>query len=236
MSDITVSVALPSQGKLYGKEIQWQNELRAPRLRDRGLGSSTKKLKLQSSILDKTLLQPLGISTYDLHTADFVYLNLMQRQLSKGYAPYKINLKCPHCKKTFVLDFQLETLPVKPLTAAPEYKYTTRDGHELELTFVTPRMLDECVDKATDFMTEYPDTDLAFEDLKTRELLRFIIKTVDGERLTYARMTQFLDDLYSDDADDILQTVNTFDFGVQFKQETICDNCGKKIVYLVPQG
>lgn len=234
MPDIVTTVSLPSQGKLYDKQIQWQNQLRAPRLRDRGLGDTTRKLKLQASILDKTLVQPLGISAYDLHTADFVYLNMMQRQLSKGGAPYKISVTCSKCGHVHDLDIDLSTLEIKPLTEASVLEYKTLDDHELVLTFITPRMLDECIDKAKEFKEEFKDTDMSFEDLKTQELLRFIIKTVDGQRLSYDRMTNFISNMYSDDVDGAFEVVKNFDFGVQFTQKTECAGCGKKIVYTLP--
>lgn len=234
MPDIIVSVSLPSKGKIYDKEIQWQNQLRAPRLRDRGLGDTTRRLKLQAGILDKTLVQPLGISAYDLHTADFVYLNLMQRQLSKGNAPYKVAVTCKKCGHVHNLDIDLSTLEIKPLEEVKPLVYTTIDEHELGLTFITPRMLDECIDKANDFKEEYKDTDMAFEDLKTQELLRFVIKTVDGARLSYPRMTDFISNMYSDDVDGVFSLLNDFDFGVQFQQTMTCEGCGKRIVYTLP--
>lgn len=234
MPDIATQVSLPSQGKLYDKQVQWQNQLRAPRLRDRGLGDTTSRLRLQASILDKTLVQPLGMSAYDLHTADFVYLNMMQRQLSKGGAPYKVSVTCNKCGKVHDLDVDLSTLEIKSLKEAPKLEYKTLDDQVLSLTFITPRMLDECLVKAKEFKEEYPETEMSIEDLKTQELLRFVIKSIDGERLSYAKMTDFITNMYSDDVDGVFETINDFDFGVQFKQTFICTGCSRKMVYTIP--
>lgn len=236
MPDICVEVKLPSGGKLYSKPIQWENQLRAPRLRDRGLGDTTRKNKLQATILDNTLVQPLGMSTYDLHTADFLYLNLKQRQLSKGNAPYKVNLTCPNpkCKKQIVVSVPLEELEVKMLGEVKPLTYKTLDERELELTFITPRMLDECSDKAKAFQEEFEGTELSFEDLRLQELLRFVIKKVDGKKLTDPQMTDFIQNMYQDDIDGVFEVLNNFDFGFQFIRETECPECGKKIKYIVP--
>lgn len=234
MPDISVEVRLPSGGKLYGKTIQWENKLRAPRLRDKGLGDTTRKNKLQATILDNTLVQPLGMSTYDLHTADFLYLNLKQRQLSKGNTPYKVGLTCPDCKKKIDVSVPLDELEVRYLTEVTPLEYKTLDDHELELTYITPRMLDECTDKARAFQDEYTDTELSFEDLRTQELLRFVIKKVDGKRLTDPQMTDFIQNMFTTDIDGVFDLLNDFDFGIQFIREEECPKCHKKIKYIVP--
>lgn len=238
MPDIVTEVTLPSNGKLYSPEVAWKNQLRAPRLRDSGFGDTTRKLKLQASILDKTLVQPLGMSTYDLHTADFVYLNYIQRKLSKGGQPYVVALKCPFCGREFSVTIPLDELEVKPLEEAPQLSYTTLEGKELVLKYITPRMLDESIDKAREFATTYKETELDDGALRTQELLRFVIKSIDGKVLTEAQMTQFIQNLYKDDIDSIFDTVNNFDFGLQTFRTQECENkrCKKKIMFRVPVG
>lgn len=238
MPDIVTEVILPSNGKLYSPEVAWRNQLRAPRLRDSGFGDTTRKLKLQASILDKTLIQPLGMSTYDLHTADFVYLNYVQRKLSKGGLPYRVAIKCPFCGEEFNVDVPLEELEIKQLEEAPHLTYKTLEDKELVLTYITPRMLDESIVRAADFKSTYKETELDDGALRTQELLRFVIRSVDGRVLTEPQMTQFIQDLYKDDIDDIFNTVNDFDFGLQTLKEVECKNrrCQKKVKYRVPVG
>ncbi len=236
MADIMTEVSLPSNGKLYGEDVQWKNRLRAPRLKDRGFGDSTRKLKLQASILDKTLIQPLGMSAYDLHTADFLYLNMRQRQLSKGDAPYKVAVICNGCGTRHELSIKFEDLEVKRLEAPLKLSYKTMEDDELELTYLTPRMLDDCVDNANAYKEEYPECDLSFEDLKTQELFRFVIKKVNGQKLTYAEMTNFISNLLTEDISGIFNVLDSYDFGVQLVQEFKCTNCRKKIRYTIPVG
>lgn len=238
MPDIVTEVTLPSNGKLYSPEVAWRNQLRAPRLRDSGFGDTTRKLKLQASILDKTLIQPLGMSTYDLHTADFVYLNYVQRKLSKGGQPYVVSVKCPNCGRVFNVSVPLEDLEVKPLEEVPDLEYTTLDGQKLKLMYITPRMLDESIEKAADFANTYKDTDLDEGTLRTQELMRFIIRRVDGNMLTEAQMTQFIQNLYQEDITNIFDVVNDFDFGLQTVRTVQCENrrCKKDILYRVPVG
>ncbi|MCM1323011.1 MAG: hypothetical protein NC218_02395 [Acetobacter sp.] len=238
MADIITEVILPSNGKLYGDNVQWKNQLRAPRLKDRGLGDSTRKLKLQASILDKTFVQPLGMSAYDLHTADFLYLNMKQRQLSKGNSPYKVAVVCNACGKRHDIDIKFEDLEIKPLLEVPDlsYKMVGEEDMTLELTYMTPRMVDESVEKAREFLEEYSETDLTEDDLKTQELLRMLIKRVNGKILSVPQMTDFIQNMLIQDVDGIMNTVNDFDFGVQLIREFNCDKCGKKVKFLVPTG
>jgi len=235
MADIITEVSLPSRGLLYSKEIQWQNQLKAPRLKDRGLADSTRRLKLQANILDNTLVQPLGISAYDLHTADFIYLNLRQRQLSKGATPYRVLVRCKKCGKIHKVDVDLSTLDIKYLTEKPDYTMETSSGDVLTFTFVTPRILDDSVINAESYRETYPEVELDEETLKTQEFLRLLIKEVNGKRLTYAQMTDYITSMYISDVDLLLSKAREADFGVDFIQSFPCD-CGNTVVYEVPVG
>lgn len=235
MADIITEISLPSKGLVYGKEVQWQNQLRAPRLKDRGLADTTRRFKLQANILDNTLVQPLGISAYDLHTVDFTYLNMRQRQLSKGAAPYKILVKCSNCGKLHKVDVDLANLEIKTLKEKPNYMFEASSGDVIEYTFITPRILDDSIVNALAFREEYPDCDLDDGTLKTQEFLRLIIKTINGKKLTYAQLTNYISEMYIDDIENILKKSESADWGIQFRQELKCD-CGKTIIYDVPTG
>lgn len=235
MAEIITEISLPSKGLIYNKNIQWQNQLRAPRLKDKGLADTTRKLKLQANILDNTIVQPLGISAYDLHVADFTYLNMRQRQLSKGATPYKVLVKCKGCGKTHKISIDLSTLEIKTLKDVSDFKFTTLDNDIVTYTFLTPRILDDAVTNAIAFGEEYPDTDLDESSLKTQEFLRLLIKEVNGTKLTYARMTDFISSMYLDDVDTLISLAQTFDWGIQLLQEFKC-SCGKQIIYEVPVG
>lgn len=235
MTDIITEVTLPSKGLIYSKEIEWQNQLKAPRLRDRGLADSTRKLKLQANILDNTLVKPLGISAYDLHTADFTYLNMRQRQLSKGAAPYKVLVKCKKCGKLHKVDINLADLKVNLLKDKPDFTLETAAGDKINFTFVTPRILDDSVVNAALFREEYPEVEMDEESLRTQEFLRLIIKDINGQKLSYARMTDYISSMYMFDVDELMKRAREVDFGVDFLQSFPCD-CGNTVVYEVPVG
>lgn len=229
--DIIEEISLPSCGLVYDNEIKWNNRLRAPRLCDKGIGDMTRRNKLQAGILDKTLLEPLGISAYDLHTADFLYLNLMQRQMSKGNKPYKIKIKCSKCGYENVFDFDLATLSIDRLKEKPVYEYTGLDEKVYTLNFITPRILDDAREQADLFKERYPDND---QDVYTQELLRLLIKEVDGRDYTYSQMTGIINNLYLEDVNGIIVEASKADFGVNLRQETTCQSCGKIIPYNLP--
>lgn len=229
--DIVEEVSLPSCGLIYDKEIKWNNRLRAPRLCDKGIGDLTRKNKLQAGILDKTLLEPLGMSAYDLHTADFLYLNLIQRQMSKGNKPYKIKIKCAKCGYENFIDFDLSKLSITRLKEKPIYEYKGLDERTYALNFITPRILDDAREQADVFKEKYPDSD---QDVYVQELLRLLIKNVDGRELTFSQMTGVISDLYLEDVDGIIVEASKAGFGVDLKQETKCQGCGRMIPFNLP--
>lgn len=229
--DIIEEVSLPSCGLVYDKEINWNNRLRAPRLCDKGIGDMTRRNKLQAGILDKTLLEPLGISAYDLHSADFLYLNFKQRILSKGNKPYKIKIKCAKCGHENLIDFDLSKLSITRLKEKPTYEYTGIDEKTYTLNFFTPRILDDAREKANDFKEKYPDSD---QDVYIQELLRLVIKAVDGREYTYSQMTGIISDLYLEDVDGIITEASKAGFGIDLRQETKCEGCGRMIPFNLP--
>lgn len=232
--DIITEFELPSKGLVYGKEVKWKNRIRAPRLSDKGIGDTTKINLLQANILDKTILEPLGISAYDLHSADFLYLNLVQRLLAKGNKPYRIHAVCPNrrCNNDNVIDFDLTQLNPKYLEEAPKYEYKTLDDNVIEYTYLTPRAFDEIRESVIDFKETYPEADT---DINTQEILRKIIVRVDGKKPTYSQMTEYIQSLQISDVDELLTLVMTPDFGLNLnKQKCKCTKCGKTFEYDLP--
>lgn len=235
MADIITEVNLPSRGLIYTQEVKWQNQLKAPRLKDRGLADSTRKLKLQANILDNTLVESLGISAYDLHTADFIYLNMRQRQLSKGAAPYRVVVRCRKCGKMHKVDVDLDKLEIKTLKEKPSYEFTTITEDKITYTFITPRILDDAVVNAMTFREQYPEVEMDEETLRTQEFLRLVIKEVNGKRKSYAQMTDYISSMYMVDVDALVLLANSTDFGVDFLQTLQCE-CGNRVEYEVPIG
>jgi ribosomal protein S27E len=229
--DLIDEVVLPSKGLVYDKEIKWSNRLRAPRLCDRGIGDLTKKNKLQASILDKTLLEPLGMSAYDLHTADFLYLNFMQRQIAKAGQPYKIKVKCENCRSEQIIDFDLKNLKVNYLSERPEYIFKTLNGEEIEYTFLTPRKIDDAKEASELYKEEFPGAE---QDVELQELLRSVILKVDGVKPTHSQMTDFINNMYTEDSDRFIEKLMDINFGLDLHQSVRCPKCGKTIKFILP--
>lgn len=229
--DLIEEVTLPSQGLVYDNQITWKNRLRAPRLMDRGIGDLTRKNMLQAGILDKTLLEPLGISAYDLHVADFIYLNFMQRQISKGDKPYLVKVKCAACKREQEADIPLSEIKIKKLKEKPSYVFTTSDKQDIEYSYMTPKIFDLAKENADQFKEDFPE---ANQDVYLQELLRLVIKTIDGQKLTYSQITGAIGNLLLSDVDALLVKIMTYDFGLDLEQSVKCTNCGKKIIFNLP--
>lgn len=231
--DLIEEFTLPSKGLVYDKEIKWQNRIRAPRLKDKGIGDLTKKNKLQAGILDKTILEPLGISAYDLHTADFLYLNFKQRHLSSASKPYKVRVKCPFCQTQQDLDVDLGNIKINYLQEKPSYEFTTMDGETLKYTYLTPRKIDEAQEAADLFKEEYPETD---QDVQLQELLRAVIVSIDGVKPTHSQMIDFISNMYIEDSEKFLTELTTVNFGLDLNQSAKCSNpnCNRPFNYILP--
>jgi hypothetical protein len=230
---ITKDFELPSRGRLYGKDIKWKNQLRSPRLCDRGFGDIIQKNKLQASILDKTIVEPLGMSTYDLHPADFIYLNFIQRQLLKGAAPYKISVICKSCGKKHDLDIDVTDIKILPLKESGLSPMVVKvdDETEVTVTYATPRILDDIKAGVELFKEEYPNAD---GDIETQEYLRKVITHVNGARLTYTQATTFIQNLFLSAVEEIINASTTYEWGVQLLRKHRCDACGKMIAFNLP--
>lgn len=227
---MTQEFELPSRGKCYDKEIKWRNILRAPKLKDRGFGDILKKNQIQASILDKTIEEDLGMSTYDLHPADFVYLNFIQRRLLKGDEPYKIRVKCRNCGKEDDVDIPLEEIEITTLKEYSHQEVMMGDT-KIVVRFATPRILDAVGQEVELFREEFPDAE---GDLEMQEYLRKVIVSVDDKRLSYPQMTSFIQNLFLTTAEEILEKSLQYEWGMQLIRKHICSACGKVMTYNLP--
>lgn len=227
--DLIEEVSLPSEGKIYEKEIKWKNQIRAPRLCEKGIGDLTRKRKLQANVLKKCLQEDLGIDPYDLHTSDFVYLNLRQRMAARGNE-MDLTLVCQSCGARSPITVDLSKLNITKPKLPFDLIYKTADDHEIKLRYFTPRILDDIKQAVEDFKEQFPEAD---QNISLQETCRAIIVTVDGEKKTFTQMTHFLLNCYEIDLIRMIDKAAATNFGPQLIQRKKCPNCGEEIVYSV---
>lgn len=227
--DLIEEVHLPSEGVIYKTQIEPDNRIRAPRLSDRGIGDLSRKNRIQADVLNKTLLNPLGMDAYDLHISDFTYLNLRQRMAAKG-SEMDLTVRCGHCGFTENITVDLSELRINPAKTPFDLTYTMKTGEELELRFFTPRILDSIRTNIDKFKDQFPE---ATQDISLQETCRALIVSVNGETKTYSQMTSFLLNSYEVDLVAIIDKAAATNFGPVLTQRRKCSKCGQEIVYSV---
>lgn len=227
--DLKEPFKLPSEGKIYSKPLTSDYTIRAPRLCDKGIGNTNKKNKIQSEILKKCLEPTPEIDPYDWHTSDYTAANLAQRIAARG-DKMKLILRCSRCGNTEEIEVDLSQVKVNPPKLPFDLKYTTADEHEVELRFFTPRMLDTIKDNAAKFKEDYPE---ATQDVGLQETIRAIIVSVDGEKIPYSQMTNFILNCYEVDLYRMVDKVVSTNFGPELIQKRRCSNCGEVIPFTI---
>ena len=226
--DLIEEFSLPSEGKIYKTEIKWENRIRAPRLCDKGIGDLSKKNKIQAGVLEKCILEPLGINPYDLHSSDYTYLNLKQRMAAKG-SKMMLDIRC-QCGNHQEEEIDLNEVKIVKPKLPFDLNYTMATGEEIELRYFTPRILDQIKDNVSRFKEDYPD---ATQDVSLQETCRAIIVSVDGEKLPYSQMTNFLLNSYEVDLINMIDKVLSTNFGPVLIQKRRCSECKNLITFSI---
>lgn len=226
--DLKEPFNLPSEGKIYSKEVTSDYTIRAPRLRDKGIGDLRFKNKIQSECLKKCLEPQPEIDPYDWHTSDFTAANLAQRMAAKGkMMPLLIKCTCGHQEE---IEVDLSTLKINKPKLPLDLKYETSTGDLIDLRFFTPRILDSIKTNIDKFKEEFPG---ATQDLGLQETCRAIIVSVNGQKLPYSQMTNYLLDSYEEDLNKMVEKVFSTNFGPVLIQTRKCSKCNKTLTFSV---
>lgn len=230
--DLIEEFTLPSGGSIYGKEVNPSGRIRAPRLCDKGIGDLSRRNKIQAETLNKTILEPgIGIDCYDLHTSDFVYLNMIQRMASRG-KDMDLTVTCGKCGRKHQVTVDLSKVEIKKPNLPFDLTYETHDGDTLKLRFFTPRLLDQIRENTENFKEEFP---AATQDVGLQELCRALIVEVNGEKRPHSWMTSYLLNSYEVDLMGIVNKVTATNFGPSLIRKMKCENsrCKSEIVYSI---
>lgn len=226
--DLKEPFSLPSGGKIYQKEITSDYTLRAPKLRDKGIGDLRSRNKIQSECLKKCLEPTPEIDPYDWHTSDYTAANLAQRMVAKGkIMPLLIRCTCGHSEE---IEVDLSKVKVTKPKLPFDLEYETSTGDKLQLRFFTPRILDSIKTNTNSFKEEFPE---AKHDISLQETCRALILSVNGQKLTYSQMTNYLLDSYEVDLTGLIDKVFSTNFGPVLIQTRECSKCKKTITFSI---
>lgn len=227
--DLKEPFKLPSKGKIYSREIEENYTIRAPRLKEKGIGDLRKKNKIQAEVLKKCLEPTPELDPYDWHVSDFTAANLAQRVAARG-KDMRLNVTCPKCKFTEEITIDLSKLENTKPKLPLDLTYTDKEGRVIKLRFLTPRILDSIKDNTAEYKEQYPEADW---DVSLQETCRALIVDVDGEKLTYSQMTNFIIESYEVDLLGMIDKVVSNGFGPSLIQKRPCSNCKNEIVFTI---
>lgn len=227
--DLIEEFSLPSEGKIYSKQIPVTYSIRAPRLSDRAIGNTSSKNKIQSEVLLRCLEPKPEIVPYDWHTSDYTMANLAQRKAARG-SKMPLRVICRNCQTAQDIEVDLDEVKITKPKLPFDLEYTTAVGEKVSLRFFTPRILDQIKYNIKKYKEDYPNAD---QDIGLQETVRAIVVSVDGETLPYSKMTNWLMNCYEVDLNGMVDKVVATNFGPVLIKRDVCPNCGNIITYSI---
>lgn len=232
MDNVTIqeSFTLPSKGKIYGKDINPNFRMRSMTTEDemKRLSPSENAYEILSQVIDSCVLDPIGVSAYDMHLGDYQYL--LHRLRVVTYGPeYRVQTICPECRNIDKYTIDLDSLDVQEYDEEIYKKYSSiylpGCKKTVELKFQTPRILDQIAVKKKEAKRRNPDLNV---NLDTLYNVQSMIKTVDGQYYDPIKLEQMVRKMSMGDTARILQAgakLNT-KIGLKAIVPTFCTVCG----------
>lgn len=236
MTDYTISeyCELPSKGLIYDVSVNPTIQLRSMTTEEemRRLSHTDFPYKTLCGIIDTCMIEPCGISSYDMCLGDYQYLLHRLRVVTYG-SNYPSSSICPICGKLNKITMDLDTIPILEFDMEEFTKLRTVElpgcKKKVVLRYQTPRDVDEIAKEERDFKTKNPDSTVNIGFLIA---LRHTIQTVDGQRIEPTRLDQFLRKLSMKDTNILLQNATKLNekVGIDTKINNVCSNpmCGAK--------
>ena len=231
---------LPSKGKIYGREINPQVELRSMTTLDemKRNAPTDYQYKKMSKLIEDCMIEKPNISVYDMCIGDYQFLLFKLRTVTYG-PDYQIALRCPICGEIIKTTINLDDL--KSVDYSDEFEnlrklHLPQSDKEIELRVQTPRILDDISVKAKERNKKYRDNIQEGDDLIDYEYLvtlEHLIKTVDGQALNEAALEQFVSTLPMKDTNLLIQKAGKLNnaIGLNTTTKIECPNCKQLIEY-----
>lgn len=224
---------LPSKGLIYDNKVNAYVELRSMTARDemKRLSPSPAKFKILADIIEDCMIEKPAVHVYDMALGDYEYLLHRLRIITYG-DEYKVAIRCLHCNEITETVAHLEELNIIPFDYAKFEELTTlrlpRKNDTITLKFQTPRMLDEIEAEIKELKRKFKSAEVSFDLLV---LLKHVIDTVNGVKLTSAQLETYVNNLPALDMTKIVNTVDEINalIGVKNDLTVLCSNCGGEV-------
>lgn len=227
---VTETYQLPSMGLIYDKPISPMVTLRCMSTEEemrRQPSSGDYHLKTLCDIIQKCIIGDLGMSVYDLHLGDYIYLLHKLRIVTHG-SEYKLSSRCPICGNIFKTSFDLDS---EVVLKYDEEEYNNakvitlpQSKAVIELNYQTPKSIDYVNARKKEMEKKAESKEIDFGYMLT---LMQAIKTVDGKQLSSAALENFVRHLPARDSNFLLQASAKFNnlIGVEPIITLKCPDC-----------
>ena len=224
---------LPSKGLIYSTPVKAYVELRSMTARDemKRLSPSPAKFKILADIIEDCMIEKPAVHVYDMALGDYEYLLHRLRIVTYG-DEYKVMVKCLDCGEITETVAHLEELQVVPFDQQKFEELSKvklpKKGDTITLKFQTPRMLDEIEAEVNELKRKFKSADITFDLLV---LLKNIIDTVNGTKLTASQLETYINNLPALDMTKLVNTIDSINalIGIKNDLTVICNNCGGEV-------
>lgn len=223
---------LPSKGLIYDNQKAYV-ELRSMTARDemKRLSPSPAKFKVLADIIEDCMIEKPAVHVYDMALGDYEYLLHRLRIVTYG-DEYKVAVRCPNCGEITETVAHLEELKVIQFDQQKFEEMSTiklpKKGDTVTLKFQTPRMLDEIEAEVKELKRKFKTAEISFDLLV---LLKNIINTVNGTKLTSSQLETYINTLPALDMTKLVNAVDSINalIGVENDLTVICSKCGGEV-------
>lgn len=239
MEDYTIAeeYTLPSEGNVYGKEINANIKLRSMTTQEemKRLGHSPYVYKMFSNIIDDCLIEKPGISAYDLCIGDYQFLLYKLRIVTYG-SEYKVDSICPYCGQVNHLTIDLDKLKTNKFTDSlkkhMEFELPI-SKKIIKLKLQTPRILDDIAKKVKEVETQ--SSNIESEPAILFNIIS-LIDTIDGQEFSEAKLETFVRELPMRDANAILNHAKAVatSIGIDTNTKATCVGCKNEYEFNLP--
>ena len=158
----------------------------------RRLAPNERQYKNLCDIIDACIVEPIGISAYDMCIADYQFLLHKLRIVTYG-SEYKLNSTCPYCGTVNENTIQLDELKTVECSLEDISKYMEIDlpktGKHVRITLQTPRMIDEVTLRNKELKKKSKG---AAADSTLIYTLTSLISTIDGDYMDPVKKEDFV--------------------------------------------
>lgn len=227
---IAEEYTLPSLGKVYAQKINPVVKLRSMTTQEemKRLSPSERQYKNLCEIIDDCMVEPVGISAYDMCLADYQFLLHKLRIVTYG-SEYKTVSTCPYCSNVNNHTLDLEEIEVKECDIEELNKLLEftlpKTGKKIRLALQTPRMLDEVTLRNKELKKKSKGM---AQDATIVYTMQSLISTVDGQYMDPVKLEDFIRGLPMMDTNYIIKHAQKLveSFGMDNVVVNNCSLCG----------